>query len=380
MGLLEKEPERLVKELSLYSEVPIVPDRTLIILDEIQECEEALNSLKYFCEDAPQYHIIAAGSLLGVAVKRKNMSVPVGKVRTMKIHPLSFKEFLAKSDPDTYDFIEKISAIGHLPEIILNKAILEYRRYSICGGMPAAATKLLENKGMSAVEEELQGILDLYELDFSKYATPLQVSRITSLWHSLPSQLSKENRKFLYNVIRSGARAKDYEDALTWLEDAGLIYRIFNVSKPGMPLSAYSELDSFKIYACDCGLLRRLARIPSEIILDGNSGYTEFKGALAENLILQSLAAIPGNDIPYYWSSGNTAEVEFVIQMGTRIIPVEVKAENRISGRSLSEYSRKFSPEYRIRYSFRNLQYNDGLLSCPSPLAGWTRKLLELCR
>lgn len=189
MGLLEKEPERLVKELALYSDVPIEPGRTLIILDEIQECEEALNSLKYFCEDAPQYHIIAAGSLLGVAVKRKNMSVPVGKVRTMKIHPLSFKEFLAKSDPDTYDFIENISAIGHLPEIILNKTILEYRRYSICGGMPAAATKLLENK-----------------------------------------------------------------------------------------------------------------------------------------------------------------------------------------------YSRKFSPEYRIRYSFRNLQYNDGLLSCPSPLAGWTRKLLELCR
>ena len=188
--------------------------------------------------------------------------------------------------------------------------------------------------------------------------------------------LQKSKIKHLNNKFRQ----KQYFLALTWLEDAGLIYRIFNVSKPGMPLSAYSELDSFKIYACDCGLLRRLARIPSEIILDGNSGYTEFKGALAENLILQSLAAIPGNDIPYYWSSGNTAEVEFVIQMGTRIIPVEVKAENRISGRSLSEYSRKFSPEYRIRYSFRNLQYNDGLLSCPSPLAGWTRKLLELCR
>ena len=375
-----KEPVRLIKELSLYSDVPIEPGRTLIIFDEIQECEEALNSLKYFCEDAPQYHIVAAGSLLGVAVKKKNMSVPVGKVRTLRVYPLTFKEFLAESDSGTSDFIENLTAIGHLPEIIMNKLLLEYKRYSICGGMPSVATKLLENKGMSSVEEELQGILDLYELDFSKYATPLQVSRITSLWHSLPSQLSKENRKFLYKVIRTGARAKDYEDALTWLEDAGLIYRVFNVSKPGMPLSAYSELDSFKVYACDCGLLRRLARIPAEVVLDGNSGYTEFKGAMAENLVLQSLMTELDGNVPYYWNSGNTAEVEFVIQMGTRIIPVEVKAENRISGRSLSEYAKKFSPEYRIRYSFQNLQHNDGLLSCPSPLAGWTRKLLELCR
>lgn len=373
-----KEPERLIKELSLYSDVPIEPGKTLIIFDEIQECEEALNSLKYFCEDAPQYHIVAAGSLLGVAVKRKNMSVPVGKVRTLKIYPLTFKEFLAKSDPGTSDFIENLTAIGHLPEIIINKLLLEYKRYSICGGMPSVATKLLENKGMSSVEEELQEILDLYELDFSKYATPLQVSRITSLWHSLPSQLSKENRKFLYKVIRTGARAKDYEDALTWLEDAGMVYRVFNVSKPGMPLSAYSELDSFKVYACDCGLLRRLAKIPAEVVLDGNYGYTEFKGAMAENLVLQSLMTELDGNVPYYWNSGNTAEVEFVIQIGTRIIPVEVKAENRISGRSLSEYAKKFSPEYRIRYSFQNLQYNDGLLSCPSPLAGWTRKLLEL--
>ena len=375
-----KEPERLIKELSLYSDVPIEPGRTLIIFDEIQECEEALNSLKYFCEDAPQYHIVAAGSLLGVAVKRKNMSVPVGKVRTLKVYPLTFKEFLAKSDPRTSDFIENMTAIGHLPEIIMNKLLLEYKRYSICGGMPSVATKLLENKGMSSVEEELQEILDLYELDFSKYVTPLQVSRITSLWHSLPSQLSKENKKFLYKVIRTGARAKDYEDALTWLEDAGMVYRVFNVSKPGMPLSAYSEHDSFKVYACDCGLLRRLAKIPAEVVLDGNSGYTEFKGAMAENLVLQSLITELDGNVPYYWNSGNTAEVEFVIQMGTRIVPVEVKAENRISGRSLSEYAKKFNPEYRIRYSFQNLQYNDGLLSCPSPLAGWTRKLLELCR
>ena len=373
-----KDPERLIRGLSLYSDVPIIAGKTLMVFDEIQECEEALNSLKYFYEEAPEYHIIAAGSLLGVAVKRKQMAVPVGKVKTLTMFPLTFREFLAVSDSRTYQFVENLQSLEHLPEIILNKLVLEYKRYSVCGGMPAAAVKLIDNQGMRAVDDELREILDLYELDFSKYAEPLQVSRINALWHSLPSQLSKENRKFIYKVIRTGARAKDYEDALTWLEDAGLIYRIFNVSKPGMPLSAYSDIDSFKVYVSDCGLLRRLANIPPEVILDGNSGYTEFKGAMAENMVLQSLVSVLEGDKPYYWTSGNTAEVEFVTQLGAEIVPMEVKAENRISGRSLSEYTRKYNPHYRIRYSFQNLQYNGGLLSCPSPLACWTENLLRL--
>ena len=373
-----KDPERLVRGLSLYSDVPIIAGRTLIVFDEIQECEEALNSLKYFYEEAPGYHIIAAGSLLGVAVKRKQMSVPVGKVKTLTMLPLTFKEFLAASDSRTYQFVENLQSLEHLPEIILNKLVLEYKRYSVCGGMPAAAVKLIDNHGMRAVDDELREILDLYELDFSKYVEPLQVSRINALWHSLPSQLSKENRKFIYKVIRTGARAKDYEDALTWLEDAGLIYRIFNVSKPGMPLSAYSDIDSFKVYVSDCGLLRRLANIPPEVVLAGNSGYTEFKGAMAENMVLQALVSVLDGDKPYYWTSGNTAEVEFVTQLGAEIIPMEVKAENRMSGRSLSEYTKKFNSNCRIRYSFQNLQYNGGLLSCPSPLACWTENLLRL--
>ena len=373
-----KDPERLVRGLSLYSDVPIIAGRTLIVFDEIQECEEALNSLKYFYEEAPGYHIIAAGSLLGVAVKRKQMAVPVGKVKTLTMFPLTFREFLAVSDSRTYQFVENLQSLEHLPEIILNKLVLEYKRYSVCGGMPAAAVKLIDNQGMRAVDDELREILDLYELDFSKYVEPLQASRINALWHSLPSQLSKENRKFIYKVIRTGARAKDYEDALTWLEDAGLIYRVFNVSKPGLPLRAYSDLDSFKVYAADAGLLRRLARVPSDVILKGDAGYTEFKGAMAENLVLQSIVPAFGGDVPHYWHSGNTAEVEFVLQRGEDIIPVEVKAENRISGRSLSEYTKKFNPKYRIRYSFQNLQYNGGLLSCPSPLASWTDRLLRL--
>ena len=229
-----KSPSRLIKELSLYCEHPIIPGKTLMFFDEIQECEEALNSLKYFCEEAPEYHIIAAGSLLGVAVKRRKMTVPVGKVHVMKMYPITFREFLRASDPKTCQYIDELNEIQLLPDIILNKLRTEYRRYQVCGGMPEAVVALLDNKGIGAVETVLQDILDLYELDFSKYAEAREIPRIRAIWHSLPAQLSKENRKFIYRVIKSGARSKDYEDALMWLEDAGMIYRIYNISKPGI--------------------------------------------------------------------------------------------------------------------------------------------------
>lgn len=366
-----KSPERIIKELTLYCDVPLVAGKTLIIFDEIQECEEALNSLKYFCEDAPQYHIIAAGSLLGVAVKKRRMTVPVGKLQVMRMFPVSFREFLRVSDERTFDYIEKIEQPLHLPEIVLNKLKLEYRRYMISGGMPEAVVAMLDNQGMQALDDSLQDILDLYELDFSKYAEPREIPRIHAIWHSLPSQLGKENRKFIYKVIKQGARSKDYEDALLWLEDAGMIYRINNVSKPGMPLKAYEEPDAFKVYACDCGLLRRLARLPSSVILDPISNYTEFKGAMAENAVLQSLMPLLDNYTPNYWSSDSKAEVEFLVQWQNEIIPIEVKAENCISGRSLSVYNDKYHPLNRIRFSFLNLQANSGLLSCPAPLAEW---------
>jgi len=214
---ISKNPERIIKELALYTEVPIIAGQTLIIFDEIQECEEALNSLKYFYEDAPQYHIIAAGSLLGVAVKRRSMTVPVGKVNMIRMYPVTFREFLRAADERTFQYIEDLHTAERLPEIILNKLKTEYRRYLICGGMPEAVISLLDNKGMEAVEQVLQDILDLYELDFSKYATPRDIPRIHAIWHSLPSQLAKENRKFIYKVIKQGARSKDYEDALLWL-------------------------------------------------------------------------------------------------------------------------------------------------------------------
>lgn len=371
-----KDIERILKELALFTNVPIEPGKTLLIFDEIQECEGALNSLKYFCEEAPQYHIIAAGSLLGVAVRRKKMSVPVGKVQLIEVYPVTFKEFLRASDPQTFTYLDSIKQSAPLPEIIFQKLVVEYKRYLVCGGMPEAVTALIGNEGMQSVENVLQNILDLYTLDFSKYAAPVDIPRINRLWRSLPSQLAKENRKFIYKVVKTGARAREYEDALLWLEEAGLIYRIFNVSKPGVPLSAYQDLSAFKVYALDCGLLRRLARLSPEAILSGNAGYIEFKGALAENAILQAL--VPQSDgLPNYWNSGNRAEVDFLLQEGTNIVPVEVKAEKRVSGKSLSVYSSKFEPKLKIRFSMNNLKKDNGLLSLPSCLADWTFRFIR---
>ncbi len=375
-----KDPMRLIKELTLYCEQPIIAGETLMIFDEIQECEEALNSLKYFREDAPQYHIIAAGSLLGVAVKKRRMTVPVGNVKIINMFPITFKEFLRASDSRTYDYIESLEEISHLPEIILNKLRTEYRRYQVSGGMPEAIVALLEDKGVGEVESVLQDILDLYELDFAKYAEPREIPRIHAIWHSLPAQLSKENRKFIYKVIKTGARSKDYEDALMWLEDAGMIYRIFSISKPGMPISAYEETNAFKVYACDCGLLRRLAHLPASVVTDPIANFTEFKGAMAENAVLQSMMPLMDDQKPYYWTSPGTAEVEFVIQWDDEIIPIEVKAEENITGSSLSVYNKTYSPNYRMRFSMLNLQYNCGLLSSPSALAGWLDKWMLLVR
>ena len=375
---ITKSPSRIIKELSLYCEQPILPGKTLMLFDEIQECEEALNSLKYFCEEAPEYHIIAAGSLLGVAVKRRKMTVPVGKVEVKRMYPITFSEFLKASDAQTFQYIESLQQIQRLPEIILNKLRAEYRRYQVSGGMPEPVVALLENKGTEQVETILQNILDLYELDFAKYAEPREIPRIHAIWHSLPSQLAKENRKFIYKQVKSGARSKDYEDALMWLEDSGMIYRIYNINKPGLPLCAYQETDAFKVYACDCGLLRRMAHLPATVITSPVANYTEFKGAMAENAVLETLIPAADCQLPCYWTSAGKAEVEFVLQRESDIIPIEVKAEGNISGNSLSEYNKRFSPKYRIRFSMLNLQYNAGLLSCPAPLASWLGKLIDL--
>ena len=375
--LRTKDTKRLLAEMALYVSVPILPERTLLIFDEIQESEAALNALKYFCENAPEYAVIAAGSLLGVAVRKKKMTVPVGKVQTMTLYPLSFREFLREADRQAFDYVEHHLSLDHLPEIIFSRLTDAYRRYMVCGGMPEAATALLENRGTQVTDSLLGDILQLYQADFSKYATPVEVNRITALWQSLPSQLAKENRKFLYNAVRSGARAREYEDALFWLEEAGLIYRPYNVSKPGIPLSAYRDLSAFKVYVMDCGLLRRLARLAPEVVLTGNAEYKEFRGAMAENMVLQSLVPqLEGT--PSYWTSGNKAEIEFLLELAGSVVPVEVKSATRISGSSLASYTNRYHPDLRVRFSMNNLQYNGGLLSVPLPLADWLLRLLSM--
>lgn len=375
---VSKDPLRLIKDLALYTDVPLLPGETLLVFDEIQDCEEALNSLKYFHENAPEYHIMAAGSLLGVAVRQKKMKVPVGQVDIFNMYPLSFREYLFAADAQTARYVDQMERVGHLPEIILNKLKTEYRRFLVCGGMPEAASAMIDGEGMAVVDRILTSILAFYEVDFAKYATPLQVTRIRALWHSLPAQLSKENRKFQYGVIKSGARSKDYEDALTWLEDAGVVYRIHNIAKPALPLSAYADNSAFKLYASDTGLLRSLARLSAEAVLNPTHGYTEFKGAMAENAVLQSLMPMRNGNVPFYWSADSRAEIEFVIDEGVDVIPIEVKAEDCVSGRSLTVYNDKFSPRVRIRCSMLNLQFNDNLLSVPAPLCGWMRKWLKM--
>lgn len=371
-----KDVHRILNELALFSTVPMIPGKTLIIFDEIQECSGALNSLKYFCEDAPEYHIVAAGSLLGVSMRNKKMTVPVGKVEMLNMKPVSFQEFIHTTDKNIHDFIQNVSEIKPLPAIIFNRLLEEYKRYQLTGGMPEAVVALLENQGMSRVEDILQNILNLYAIDFSKYAEAAQIARINNIWSSLPSQLAKENRKFIYKVVKTGARAREYEDSLLWLEEAGLVYRVYHASKPGLPLSAYRDVSSFKLYAFDSGILRRLAKLPPEVILSGHSGYTEFKGALAENAILQAL--IPQFDEkPYYWTSGNKAEIDFLIQSSSNIIPVEVKSEQRVSGKSMSVYHKKFNPGIRIRFSLNNLHQENGFINIPAFLADWTKRLIE---
>ena len=371
-----KDPERLIGILRLYTDQPIEPEKTLIIFDEIQQSNKALNSLKYFCEDAPQYHIMAAGSLLGVSLSQGD-SFPVGKVEFLCMYPVTFREFLCSDDPRMYEYLEALTAIAPLPEIVIGKLTESWRRYQVCGGMPAAATALLANQGTEEVERRQREILTAYSLDFAKHAPAKDIPRIAAIWNSIPSQLAKENRKFLYKMVKSGARAREYEDSLLWLQHAGLVYRVFCSSKPGLPLSAYDDVSAFKIYLCDAGLLRAMAQLPTEVLWSDNPLYTEFKGAMTENQILQSLIS-QFEVMPRYWTSEGTAEVDFLLQHAASLSPVEVKSGMSLKGKSLSVYIRQYNPEIALRYSMNNLRKDGMILNIPLFLADWTQKLLML--
>lgn len=371
-----KSPGRLIDILRLYTESPIKPGQTLIIFDEIQQSNKALNSLKYFCEEAPEYHVLAAGSLLGVSLSQGD-SFPVGKVEFQRMYPVTFREFLRADTPQMYEYMENLTEIAPLPEIVMGRVGEAYRRYQVCGGMPAAVVAMLKKQGVQEIEEIQRSILTAYSLDFAKHAPGKDIPRIAAIWNSIPSQLAKENRKFIYKLVKTGARAREYEDGLLWLEHAGMIYRIFCSSKPRLPLSAYDDLSAFKIYMCDGGLLRVMAQLPADVLWSENPLYIEFKGAMAENMVLQSLVA-HFDAMPRYWTSEATAEVDFLLQDGTSLLPVEVKSGTRLSGKSLGIYMDRFPVELALRYSMNNLKRDEAILNIPIFLADWTDKLLKI--
>lgn len=370
-----KDIDRIIQNLSLINRRKIIKEETLIIFDEIQECNAALNSLKYFCENAPEYAIASAGSLLGVAIS-KGDAFPVGKVQFMHIYPLSFSEFLHTQKPELADYLENINTISPIPDIFFNELIEKLKMYFISGGMPEAVSHLSE-EGVDSTQQILRDVLNAYKLDFSKYARPTDIPKISHIWESIPSQLAKENKKFIYKKIRNGARAREYEDALLWLSQAGLIYRIYCCNKPELPLSSYDDLSAFKIYVLDIGLLRRLSQLDPIAIKEGDRLFTEFKGALTENFVLQHLISA-FEVIPRYWTSGNKAEIDFLLQFKNQIIPIEVKSDKNIKSRSLTLFKQKYESPLRIRYSLRNLNYQDGLLNIPLFMAEYTPKLIEL--
>ena len=369
--------KRILQNLSLVHGQAILPGKTLIIFDEIQECNEALNTLKYFYENAPEYAIASAGSLLGVSMSRGN-SFPVGKVDFLQVHPLSFSEFLSASDPKLFSYLEGLNHIEPVPDIFFHPLIDKLKMFFISGGMPEAVVALLERENVEKTQQSLQNILNAYSLDFSKHAENKDIPKINHLWSSIPSQLARDNKKFLYQSVRNGARAREYEEALLWLSHAGLVHRVTRVSKPGLPLSAYDDLSAFKLYLIDVGLLRRLSLLDPMAIREGNRLFTEFKGALTENYVLQHLIT-NFEGLPRYWTSGNEAELDFLIQFKNEIIPIEVKSDENVRGKSLTAYHKLYQPPLRIRYSLRNLTKDEGLLNIPLFMADYTEKLLALC-
>ena len=357
-------PERIVKELSAKSGQSILKGDTLIIFDEIQACERALTSLKYFCENAPEYHIIAAGSLLGVAVNREKYSFPVGKVNMITLYPLDFEEYLWALDKAQLVELIRNSFINNEPLSIHETLMDLYRSYLLTGGMPQAVLEYLREQDFNFVMAAQKNINDAYIADMAKYATPNETTKIMAAFNSVPSQLAKDNKKFQYKVIKSGARAYEYETPLDWLRASGVIIKCHKVTEGKLPLSAYSDNSSFKVYMTDTGLLCSKFGIPPNAVLVDIPSFKGFKGALAENYVASAL--VTSGYIPYYWESQGKAEVDFVIQdKEGNIIPIEVKSSDNVRSKSLNQYVAKYKPVYSLRISARNFGFVNGIKSVP---------------
>ena len=370
-----KDVRRIIQTLSIAVGKPITKN-TLIIFDEIQECEEALNSLKYFCEDAPEYYIASAGSLLGLMLAK---GFPVGKVDFLRMGPMSFEEFLeANGDHNLVGYLKGIDAISAVPEMFSGPLTEKLKMYFIVGGMPEAVKVWTEEGDIREVDKIQSEILDAYEYDFAKHADPIDVPKIRMIWNSLPSQLARENKKFLYSVVKKSARAREYENALNWLVNADLVKKVPRVTKPGIPLSAYEDLEAFKIYMGDVGLLRRHSRLSSSTFSEDNRLFEEFKGALTENYVLESLLNIPDVSL-YYWSD-TPYEVDFIIRLENDVFPVEAKSGKNIKAASIKNYARVYSEQTKlcVRLSMRNLSYDGNLLNIPLYLADEIGRIIAL--
>lgn len=355
--------ERLVTGLELYAGHKIESTNTLLIFDEIQEVPQALTALKYFNENAPQYHIVCAGSLLGVAL-HQGTSFPVGKVEFLDLYPLSFAEFMRAMGKEQFvELLEK----GDYEMVSTFKQeyadLLKY--YYFVGGMPEAVFYFSVNKDFNEAREIQGRILSAYEQDFSKHAPNEVVPRIRMLWNSIPAQLAKENKKFIYGLIKEGARAKEYELAMLWLADCGLVHKVHRATTPNLPLKAYEDLKAFKLFFVDVGLLSCMVRLRQDVLLDGNALFKEFKGALTEQYVLQQLKILKDVDTYYWTNDRGNAEIDFLIDNGSMVIPLEVKAEVNLQAKSLKTYRDKYSPKISVRTSMADYKKEDWLINLP---------------
>lgn len=355
--------DRIIMGLELYSGKKINPENTLIIFDEVQEVPRALTSLKYFCENSPEYHIICAGSLLGIAL-HSGTSFPVGKADFLKLYPLSYKEFLMAMGNER--FVELLQSCDFQMITNFKQSFIDVlKHYYFVGGMPEAVSRFSENRDFNEVRESQKRILDAYEQDFSKHAPNEIVPKIRMVWNSIPSQLAKENKKFVYGIIREGARAKDYETAIMWLSDCGLVHKVSRVNAPNLPLKAYEDLKAFKLFLADVGLLGCMTGLKQSSLLDGNAMFKEFKGALTEQYVMQQFATIPGLNIYYYTNDRGSCEVDFVVDNGETIVPVEVKAEINLKAKSLKTYSEKYNPRIAVRTAMTDFKKERNLINLP---------------
>ena len=377
---LTKDVKRILQNLMLISGQKIIPGKTLIIFDEVQDCPNVINSMKYFCENAPEYHIACAGSLLGIALSKPS-SFPVGKVNFMQIDPMTFSEFLiANGDENLAAYLQSVDSIEPIPDAFFNPLCEKLKMFYVTGGMPEPVKMWTQERDVQAMQEALSCIIEAYERDFAKHPNISEFPKISMIWKSIPSQLAKENKKFIYKVVKEGARAREYEDALQWLVDARLVHKIYRSSAPKLPLSAYDDLSAFKIYLVDVGILRRLAHLSPTAFGEGNRLFTEFKGALTENFVLQTLLT-QFEVVPRYWTQQNPPyEVDFLIQRENDIFPVEVKSEANIAGKSLKKFKELYQDnvKLRIRFSLNNLKLDDNVLNIPLFMADKTDKLIGL--